>query len=186
MTGSDAHTERYDVFLSHGSIDKSWVRGLREALEQRGLRAYLEEVEIRAGGNWTIALSEAIRNSRSLALVLSRHTLARDWVDHEWSSYMASHGPRKGRIVPVLLDPLDPVKDLPPFLAVLQAVDATDRDVNRVADRLVEVIGPLDALKPGDRRRLYMGQDLVFVLEREGGKIAIADPAGRRRVVDPP
>src|SRR4051794_3428920 len=109
--------ERYDVFLSHGSPDKPWVETLRAALERRGLRAFLDKVELKTGGNWTTALRAATRHSRALALVLSKHTLARDWVHHEWTAYLAEHGPRSGRLVPVLLDPVE----LPPFLKPLQA-----------------------------------------------------------------
>ena len=172
----------YDIFLSYGTTDRPWVRSLRDELRTLGLRVFLDETELTPGGNWPLTLSDALLRSRCLALVLTADTLARRWGGFEWTAYMAEHGPRSGRLVPVLLEAVD----LPAVLKPLQDIDATGRDAARVARELAALVGRLDTLPEGDVRRLYIGQDLVFVLERQGDWIAVADPTGRRRVVPPP
>ncbi len=68
---------RSDVFLSHGSPDKPWVRTLVTELEDRGLSVFLDEQNLQPGENWVWGLSDALKNSRAFVLVLSRHTLER-------------------------------------------------------------------------------------------------------------
>jgi tetratricopeptide (TPR) repeat protein len=184
----------FDVFLSHGGPDKPWVQTLRDELGKLGLRAFLDVRELQPGENWTLRLSQELLHSRAMALVLSAGTLQRGWVDQEWTSFLAAHGPTAGRLVPVLLD--DVV--LPPFLNTLQAINARHRDAAQTARELAERVGRPGTLPEGDVRRLYFGQDLAFVLERgtDGDgetptaaatlAVAVIDPTGRRREIVPP
>ena len=179
---ADSAVAGFDMFLSHGSPDKPWVRTLRDEIERLGLRPFFDEAVLEPGHNWVGTLGDAVRDSRALILVMSRESQSRPWVDHEWMAYMAQHGPRSGRLIPVLIDPVE----LPTFLKPVQSIDATDRDATRAAAKLAALVGRVDTLPEGDARRLYIGQDLVFVMDREDGKVGVTDPSGRRRVVDPP
>jgi hypothetical protein len=173
----------YDVFLSHGSPDKPWVRTLCDELGKLGLKAFLDERELETGENWTLRLSRELHQSRALALVISTQALERPWVDQEWTSYLAKHGPTSGRLIPVLLDNVS----LPPFLNTLQGINGRHRDAARVAAELAAMVGRFEPLPEGDRRRLFIGQDLVFVLDRlDDGRLAVTDPTGRRREVPAP
>ncbi len=173
----------FDVFLAHGSPDKPWVRTLRDELVKLGLKAFLDESDLEIGENQTFQLGEEVRRSRALALVISAETLKRPWVTHEWTSFMAEHGPTSGRLIPVLLDPVD----LPTFLKPIQGIIANHRDAARVAQELAAKIGRYEALPEGDARRLFIGQDLVFVLEQlDDGRLAVTDPTGHRREVTAP
>jgi len=120
MSGVGEPSNRYDLFLSHGTPDKEWVRALQKKLEAEGLRAFLDEKELKPGGNWVIGLSDGLKNSRFLILIITRETLSRPWVVQEWTGYMAKYGPT-GRIIPVLLDPREKI-DLPPILCSIQAL----------------------------------------------------------------
>jgi len=93
----------YDLFLSHATPDKPWVRTLAERLETLRLRVFVDALAIDPGENWVIRLSDALECSRYLVLVLSQHTTGRPWVLQEWTSYVAGHGPL-GRLLPVTLD----------------------------------------------------------------------------------
>ena len=53
MTGR----KKFDVFLSHSSIDKPWVSHLKDALQDRGLRVWLDRDEIRQGKNIQASLA---------------------------------------------------------------------------------------------------------------------------------
>ena len=182
MSSADVGALNYDVFLSHGSPDKPWVRTLRDELANLGLKAFLDESELEAAENWTLRLSRELLASRALALVISAETLKRPWVEHEWTSFLAEHGPTSGRLIPVLLDSVS----LPTFLKPIQAIKAGHRDAARIAQELAAAIGRYESLPEGDSRRLFIGQDLVFVLERLDAGVAVTDPTGRRREVPAP
>jgi hypothetical protein len=56
MSSVGEPSNRYDLFLSHGSPDKEWVRALRQAIETEGLRVFLDEKDLKPGENWVISL----------------------------------------------------------------------------------------------------------------------------------
>jgi len=93
----------HDLFLSHASADKPWVRTLGQALADLGLSFFLDEREPRQGDNWVLSLDRGVQNSRFLVLVFSRQADGRPWVEHEWTSFLARHGP-VGRLIVVNLD----------------------------------------------------------------------------------
>ena len=95
-------TTGYDIFLSHSSVDKDWVRELERALTNHELGVFLDEIEIKAADNFVLTLNNALRDSRFLVLVLTPHATGSKWVEQEWTSSMAEHGP-VARIVTVLL-----------------------------------------------------------------------------------
>ena len=165
-----------DVFLSHGSPDKPWVRTLVAELEDRGLAVFLDEQDLQPGQNWVLGLSEALRNSRAFVLVLSRHTLERPWVEREWTSYLAEHGPRQ-IIVPVILEQAN----LPTFLTPIQAIYALDRDARRVAGQIAVALG-----RSGDDRHLVLAQELSFVIEPAGDELNVTGGDGTTRTISPP
>src|SRR5262249_36593518 len=120
----------FDVFLSHGSPDKPWVRTLCDELAKLGLSAFLDEKDLQPGEHWAGRLSDELAQSRALVLVLSAATPPeRPWVKLEWASFLAAHGATSGRLIPVLLDALN----LPPFLNALQPLKARDRNAAQAA-----------------------------------------------------
>jgi tetratricopeptide (TPR) repeat protein len=181
MSPPSAAPSGHDIFLSYASPDAAWVATLAEELTRRGARVFLDKRELRPADNWVLDLNAGLLHSRFLAVVCSRHALGRPWVEQEWTGFLATHGPT-GRLVPLLLEAIT----LPPMLAPLQGIDATHRDAGRVADALLERIGRADLLPEGDARRLYIGQDLVFVLARDDGQVRVTDPLGRMRSVAAP
>ncbi len=60
---SDDIPGTFDVFLSHGSPDKPWVRTLCDELNKLGLSAFLDERELETGENWTLRLSRELHQS---------------------------------------------------------------------------------------------------------------------------
>jgi tetratricopeptide (TPR) repeat protein len=171
----------YDLFLSHATPDKPWVLTLAQRLEALGLRVFLDALAIDPGDNWVIRLNDALECSRYLVLVLSHHTEGRPWVIQEWTAYMAGHGPL-GRLLPVRIDAVK----LPFILSSTQAIQATHRDAQQVADALFQVVGDPATLAPDDARRLVLGRDLVFTLSREAEQLTVIPPSGKRRQMSLP
>ena len=67
---SDRAAAGFDVFLSHSSSDRQWVRQLSEALESLGLSAFSDQRDIRPAENFVLSISDALRKSRFLVLVV--------------------------------------------------------------------------------------------------------------------
>src|SRR5206468_12763926 len=81
MSDAAASEKPFDVFLSHHSADKPWVRGLRDELTRLGLTAYLDERELPEQDNFVEGLSaEGLRRCRFLVLVVTSQSLLRPWV----------------------------------------------------------------------------------------------------------
>jgi tetratricopeptide (TPR) repeat protein len=172
--------QTWDVFLSHGGPDKPWVQTLADELAALGLQPFLDVREIEPADSFPGVLSRGLAGSRILVLILSPRS-SRPWVDLEWQSFIAHHGPL-GRVLPVLLESTE----IPALLASIQRIDATDRDAARVAREIAHIAGRPGQLKEGDVRRLVLGQDLVFNLSWEGEELRLIDPLGRSRMVTPP
>lgn len=171
----------YDLFLSHSSADKPWVRPLYDALERERLRVFLDESDIQPPENYVLTLNDALRTSRFLVLVATPHSTLSKWVQQEWTSFIAEHGP-VGRIIVIGLESVE----LPTLLKNVQQVDAAHRDVDRVAAELVALIGRAGDLPDDDSRALLIGQDLTFVLAQDDDQLCITDPTGKTRQVKPP
>ncbi len=180
--------EQFDIFLSHGTPDKEWVREFNKALQTEGLSVFLDEQDIEASENHVVVLNEALGRSRFLALVLTPGSAERHWVQREWTSFLAMYGP-KGRIFPVLLKELEK-KDIQPLLAPLQWIDAQDQDAERAAKLLAQRIARLDELQESDTRRLTFAQDLIFDLstigEGDERSINVQSSDGQQRPVPVP
>ncbi len=175
MSDAGVAASSYDVFLSYGTPDRDWVRGLRDQLVGLGLTVFQDERNLKPGDNWVLDLSDTMLHSRSMALVLTADTLGRKWVEPEWTSFLAAHGPTSGRLVPILLEDVT----LPPYLNAIQGINARDLDVTRIAGELLAMVGRRGELPRGDVRRLFFGQHLVFVLKPEGDAVIINDATGR-------
>jgi hypothetical protein len=116
--------KRFDVFLSHHSVDKPWVSGLKRALEAAGLKVWLDHDEIRPGDLFVGALERALEESRAVALVVSPESVGSGWVREEYARAMGlCHGREDApRLIPVLLRDAE----LPGFLASRNWVDFRD------------------------------------------------------------
>jgi len=75
---------QYDVFLSHASEDKEDVaRPLAVLLQERGLRVWYDEFELKIGDNLVAKLNAGINASRFGILVLSKDFFGKDWTKYE-------------------------------------------------------------------------------------------------------
>ena len=74
---SDDIPGTFDVFPSHGSPDKPWVRTLCDELNKLGLSAFLDEGELETGGQEPVAPAQpgAAPEPVVLALVISTQAL---------------------------------------------------------------------------------------------------------------
>jgi transcriptional regulator with XRE-family HTH domain len=151
-----------DVFLSHRSTDKDFVRQLAADIEaetfgDRQLTVWLDEAEIRPGQSIPGLVNSGLETSRFVALVMSPayfHTKT-GWTDAEWHAALQNDPDnRRGHILPLL------VQDCPYIPYLLRHLRAIDLRAQRYSDGLKEL---LDVLKdePLPRPVTHRGQLIV-------------------------
>jgi hypothetical protein len=82
--------ESWDVFMSHASPDKPYVRGLVKALRDGGVTVWFDEDHIEWGESVPREIRKGLLNSRYGIVVLSEAYLAeRKWTEHEFQGLLA-------------------------------------------------------------------------------------------------
>jgi hypothetical protein len=134
---------KYDVFLSHSSVDKPWVIQLKRDLARYGLKAWLDQDEIRPGDLFAQTLEAALDASRAVVLVISPEAIASDWVKEEY--YRALSLSKRGQqLIPVLLRKAE----VPGFLSGRDRVNFTDEA--NYAKNVWELVWGVTGKKPAE------------------------------------
>ncbi len=200
-----AAARRFDVFLSHNSVDKPGVEALARRLRSAGIEPWLDSWCITPGGNWQDELGAGLRSSGACAVFVGAAGLG-DWAREELQVALdRAAKDRSFRVFLVLLpgiaEPFDP-SALPPFLATRTWVDLRrGTDAAPALQRLVLAVkgvapGPGDAgaPRPGicpyrglqpfdeDDAEFYFGRqrDVQRLVERLKGArfLAVIGPSG--------
>jgi len=134
-----------DLFLSHRSSDKEFVRSLAGEIEAtpfegRNLRVWLDEAEIRPGESVPQMINEGLERSRFIGLAMTPSYFRSDsgWTDAEWHASL--HGDpdnRKGQLIPLL------VSDCAYIPYLLRHLRAIDFRGGRYESGLRELLGVL-------------------------------------------
>lgn len=66
------------IFLAHASEDKEVIRNIYNQLKSNGIEPWLDEVDIPAGAKWDDEIRMAIKQSRFLLALLSKHSTTKD------------------------------------------------------------------------------------------------------------
>ena len=137
---------KYDVFISHRSDDKPWVRTLATNLQKAGLSVFLDEWELVPGDSFIAGLE----NSASGVLVCTPGALESGWVRAEYDRMLTRRASRGDgfRLVPIVLDP-----DAPkfPFLKSVHHVDFSQPD--RYRESFARLLCGLKGESPGPSPR---------------------------------
>ena len=91
-----------DIFVSYAREDEERIRRLVSALEQRGWSVFWDH-RIPAGQSWRSYIGRALDDARCAIVAWSRASVASEFVVEE-----AVRARRRGILVPVRLDPVDP------------------------------------------------------------------------------
>ncbi|HET9209350.1 MAG TPA: tetratricopeptide repeat protein [Thermoanaerobaculia bacterium] len=92
----------FDVFLSHNSKDKPEVRQIAEALEDRGIRVWLDERELIPGRPWVPELERIIGIAPAVAVFVGENGIG-DWEQPEIEGTLIKAAKRGIPVIPVLL-----------------------------------------------------------------------------------
>jgi transcriptional regulator with XRE-family HTH domain len=134
-----------DVFLSHRSKDKDFVRELAAHVEAeshmgRPLRVWLDEAEIRPGDSIPAKVGEGLEKSRFIAAVMTPAYFesGSGWTDAEWHSILhIDPDNRRRNIIPLL------VEDCPFIPYLLRHLKAIDFRGDRYQAGLTELLSVL-------------------------------------------
>jgi formylglycine-generating enzyme required for sulfatase activity len=114
----------YDLFVSYAEADRAWVEGyLIDALTQAGVKCH-SEAAFALGAPRLIEFERAVQESQRTLLVLSPAYLAAEGFTQFTHLLAQSYGLETATwpVIPLILQPMK----LPPRLAMLTALDATD------------------------------------------------------------
>lgn len=114
-----------EVFLSHSSRNRGFVKRLAGNLRRHGIGVWYSEKHIVGAQQWHDQIGASLRRCDWFLLVLSPHSVKSRWVKHELL-YAISNSRYDGRIVPVLYRPCD-TSLLSWTLQALQHVDFTGK-----------------------------------------------------------
>lgn len=73
----------YACFISYSSKDQKFADRLYSDLQNRGVRCWLASEHLKIGAKIRPGIDEAIRMHDKLLLILSKHSVASDWVEQE-------------------------------------------------------------------------------------------------------
>lgn len=117
--------DRFDVFLSYNTKDKSEIRELARLLLKRNLKVWWDEDQLVPGRPWQEALEEIIQVVHSAAVFVGKDGLG-PWETREMRSFLQQFVDRSLPVIPVLLPGALTKPELPLFLRAFTWVDLRD------------------------------------------------------------
>jgi formylglycine-generating enzyme required for sulfatase activity len=131
--------ESPDIFVSYAREDEAWVRSLAAEIAQGGRTVFWDR-RIPIGQTWHSYIGTAVKASRCVVVVWSTQSVISEWVLAE-----ADQGKRRGVLMPVFKDPVEP----PMGFGHIQAADLTSwrhgkssEEFGRFLEDLARVLGP--------------------------------------------
>jgi hypothetical protein len=125
-----------DVFLSYSSEDRAWANLLADCLQKQGWSIWWDRT-IPAGKTFIKVISEALSNARSVVVIWSHKSVDSDWVQEE-----AEKGRKRGILVPVLKENVEP----PMGFGLIQAADLSGWDGDLEAAEFKKLIQDLTGI----------------------------------------
>ncbi|ANM29229.1 hypothetical protein ABI59_05940 [Acidobacteria bacterium Mor1] len=97
--------EFYSAFISYALPDEEFARRLSADLRDNGVRCWFAPEDLKAGDRIMNTINDAIRVQDKLIVILSKHSIERDWVEHEVKQALKAEVERgRDLLVPIRLD----------------------------------------------------------------------------------
>jgi hypothetical protein len=91
----------WDVFVSHASEDKEFVRELAIGLQNAGLGVWFDEFALEAGDSLRRSIDKGLRESRYGVVVLSPNFFRKEWPQRELDGFVARDDGKSKVLIPV-------------------------------------------------------------------------------------
>lgn len=135
-------SKHWDVFISHATEDKEFVRGLASELKSRGLAVWYDDFTLKVGDRLRETIDYGLANSTYGIIVLSPNYFAKKkkWTKNELDALMAREKGNEKSILPVWHNiNASELKKIAPILAERLAVP-TNLGLDVVVSRLLEAM----------------------------------------------
>ncbi len=142
----------YDVFISHASEDKAEIaRPIYEACEAAGIKTFLDESHIAWGESFTMKINTALGAARTILVVISATSIAKDWPLQEVNTALALEVAGEKTVVPLIVGKPDLSR-----LPLIRNKDfmVWNGDAAAVARRLAEIVRSGSSVKAGHGKRV--------------------------------
>ncbi len=140
--GEDPIIRKYDVFISHSSNDKDEVvRPLAIALQNKNLKVWYDEFELKIGDSLRQKIDKGLANSRFGIVVLSKHFIKKGWTNYELDGIISKSISGQQVVLPIWHDiTKQEVIDYSPSLADKVARNTAIYTIEEIAEEIAEVI----------------------------------------------
>lgn len=91
----------YDVFISHATEDKDFVRDLAEILRGSGVKVWYDEYELKVGDSLRQKIDDGLARSKFGAVVLSPSFFQKNWTQYELDGLTARQMSGERVILPI-------------------------------------------------------------------------------------
>jgi len=140
--GEEPIIRKYDVFISHASEDKNdVVRPLALALQNKQLRVWYDEFELKIGDSLRQKIDKGLANSRFGIVVLSKNFIRKGWTNYELDGIITKSISGQQVVLPIWHDiTKQEVIDYSPSLADKVARNTAVYTIEEIAEEIAEVI----------------------------------------------
>jgi len=100
-----SHIHFYSCFISYSTKDKKFAERLFTDLQNKGIRCWFANEDMKIGDKTRNTIDEAINKREKLLLILSKHSIRSNWVEHEVETALDEERKRKTTVLfPIRLD----------------------------------------------------------------------------------
>jgi hypothetical protein len=140
--GEEPIIRKFDVFISHASEDKNEVvRPLALALQDKSLRVWYDEFELKIGDSLRQKIDKGLANSRFGIVVLSKNFIRKGWTNYELDGIITKAVSGQQVILPIWHNiTKQEVIDYSPSLADKVARNTATYTIEEIAEEIAEVI----------------------------------------------
>lgn len=125
-----------EIFLSYANEDRETAARVAALLESAGWTVWWDR-RIPAGRTWRSVIEDALTEMRCMVVLWSSHSIDSHWVKEEAEEARALE-----KLVPVLIEPVNP----PVGFRSIQAADLTDYDGSRETEGSRQLIADLESM----------------------------------------
>jgi hypothetical protein len=129
------------VFLSYSHSDQHMAQALAGALEEEGIKTWLDVEQLKLGDSLSRRIDEGLASADIFVFFLSGQSVNKAWMRAELSAAMVRRlrEPNSVKIIPVLIEDVE----VPALLRDVLYLDLRDGDVKKAARRLASTIRDL-------------------------------------------
>jgi len=132
--------KQYDLFISHASEDKEFVRPLAEAFRAKNVRIWYDDFTLKLGDELRKSIESGLKNSRYGLVVLSHDFFAKKWPQDELNALLNLAKVGKKIIIPIWHNLT--AEDIEQYAVMLVNYKATSSSdgVETIVEKVLEVL----------------------------------------------